>query len=34
MEKLFHIFEITQELVDDLLAKNDEAHFHDFEELI
>jgi AraC family transcriptional activator of pobA len=34
MDKLFHIFEITQELVDKILAKSEEAHFHDFEELI
>ena len=34
MEKLFHIFEITPELVDVLLSKIEDAHFHDFEELI
>jgi AraC-like DNA-binding protein len=34
MEKLFHIIEITQEVVDDLLTKIEDAHFHDFEELI
>jgi len=34
MEKQFHIFEITEELAEVLIAKSEEAHFHDFEELI
>ena len=34
MDKLFHIFEITQELVEDLLTRTEGPHFHDFEELI
>jgi AraC-like DNA-binding protein len=34
MEKLFHIFEITEEFVDDLLSRTYDAHYHDFEELI
>jgi len=34
MDKLFHIFEITKELVESLKAKSEDAHFHDFEELI
>jgi len=34
MEKLFHIFEITKEFVEDLLSRTYDAHFHDFEELI
>lgn len=34
MGKLFHIFEITQEFVDDLLSRTYDAHYHDFEELI
>src|ERR1035437_3572320 len=34
MDKLFHIFEITKELVENLRVKSEDAHFHDFEELI
>jgi AraC-like DNA-binding protein len=34
MDKPFHIFEITPELVDKILTKIEDAHFHDFEELI
>lgn len=34
MDKQFHIFEITQEVVEVLRAKSEEAHFHDFEEII
>ena len=34
MDKLFHIFEITKEVVDMLRSKSEEAHFHDFEEII
>lgn len=34
MKKLFRIFEITQELVDDITKRTYDAHFHDFEELI
>ncbi|MDR3651343.1 MAG: AraC family transcriptional regulator [Paludibacter sp.] len=34
MEKLFHIFEITAEVVEILRAKQEDVHFHDFEELI
>ncbi|HEY3390998.1 MAG TPA: hypothetical protein VGK38_15570, partial [Prolixibacteraceae bacterium] len=34
MEKLFRIFEITGELVEDLISRTIESHFHDFEELI
>jgi len=34
MEKPFHIFEITDELIEEFLSRTQEAHFHDFEELI
>jgi AraC family transcriptional activator of pobA len=34
MDKPFHIFEITKELVEVLRTKQEDAHFHDFEELI
>ncbi|MDD4971770.1 MAG: AraC family transcriptional regulator [Paludibacter sp.] len=34
MDKLFHMFEVTGELVKDLMSKPDNIHFHDFEELI
>lgn len=34
MDKLFHMFEVTRELVNDLMSKPDDVHFHDFEELI
>jgi len=34
MKKLFRIFKITDELVDDILKRTYDLHFHDFEELI
>lgn len=34
MDKLFHMFEITGELVRDIMSKPDDVHFHDYEELI
>ena len=34
MKKLFRIFEITRELVDDIVTRTYEPHLHDFEELI
>ncbi len=34
MEKMFHIFEITSEVVEVLRAKQEGAHFHDFEEIV
>ncbi len=34
MDNQFHISEITQEYVDELLSKANDAHYHDFEELI
>lgn len=34
MKKLFRIFEITEELVEDLRSRTYDAHFHNFEELI
>ncbi|MDP4239573.1 MAG: AraC family transcriptional regulator [Bacteroidota bacterium] len=34
MEKPFVIFKITKEFVDNIRAKQEGAHFHDFEELI
>ncbi|MDR3706458.1 MAG: AraC family transcriptional regulator [Paludibacteraceae bacterium] len=34
MDKLFHIFELTEDLVKDIRARDYEAHLHDFEELI
>jgi len=34
MKKLFRIFELTKDLVDDIRTKTYDAHFHDFEELI
>ncbi|MEI8086698.1 MAG: AraC family transcriptional regulator [Paludibacter sp.] len=34
MDKQFHIFEITKEVVEALMTKSENAHFHDFEELI
>jgi AraC family transcriptional regulator, transcriptional activator of pobA len=34
MDKQFRIFELTKELVDDIVSKTIEPHFHDFEELI
>lgn len=34
MKKLFRIFEISKDLVEDILSKTYEAHLHDFEEII
>ena len=34
MDKPFHIFELTKELVDDIISRTYDSHFHDFEELI
>jgi len=34
MDKLFRIFEITEQLVEDLVSRTIDSHFHDFEELI
>jgi len=34
MDKPFHIFKITKQIVENLRAKREDAHFHDFEELI
>ncbi len=34
MDKLFRIFELTKDLVDDIRTRTYDAHFHDFEELI
>lgn len=34
MDKQFHIFEITEELVKTIQAKAEGPHYHDFEELI
>jgi AraC family transcriptional regulator, transcriptional activator of pobA len=34
MDKQFHIFEITKELVEDIVSRSYDVHFHDFEELI
>jgi hypothetical protein len=34
MNKLFRIFELTKDLVDDIRTRTYDAHFHDFEELI
>ena len=34
IEKPFHIFELTRELVKDIRSRTYEAHLHDFEELI
>lgn len=34
MKKLFRILQITEELVDDILDRTYDLHFHDFEELI
>jgi len=34
MEKLFRIFKLTKDLVDDIRTRTYDAHFHDFEELI
>jgi len=34
MKNLFRIFEITEKLVEDLVSRTIESHFHDFEELI
>jgi AraC family transcriptional regulator, transcriptional activator of pobA len=34
MEKQFHIFEITEELVKTIQSRSEGSHYHDFEELI
>ena len=34
MDKPFHIFELTKELIDDIRSRSYDSHFHDFEELI
>ena len=34
MDKPFRIFELTKELVEDIISRTYEPHFHDFEELI
>ena len=34
MDKPFHIFELTRELVEDIRSRTYDSHFHDFEELI
>lgn len=34
MDKPFHLFELTKELIDDYRTRDYDAHFHDFEELI
>jgi len=34
MDTQFHIFEITKEVVESIIAKPYDAHFHNFEELI
>ena len=34
MKKLFRIFELTKDLVDDIRTRTYDAHFHDFEEMI
>lgn len=34
MDNLFHIFELTKELIDDIRTRQPVAHFHDFEEII
>ncbi len=34
MDKPFHIFELTKELVEDIISRTYDSHFHDFEELI
>ena len=34
MEKLFRIFEITEQLAQDLVSRTIDSHFHDFEDLI
>jgi len=34
MQKLFRILKVTDELVDDILKRTYDLHFHDFEELI
>jgi AraC family transcriptional regulator, transcriptional activator of pobA len=34
MDKLFRIFELTKDLVDEIRTRTYDAHFHDFEELI
>jgi AraC-like DNA-binding protein len=34
MDKQFHIFEITEDVVKILQSKSEDVHFHDFEEII
>ena len=34
MDKPFHIFEMTRELIEDIRLRTYDSHFHDFEELI
>jgi len=34
MDKPFHIFKITKEIVEILRAKREDAHYHDFEEIV
>jgi AraC-like DNA-binding protein len=34
MDKPFRIFELTKELVEDIISRTYDSHFHDFEELI
>src|ERR1035437_2894525 len=34
MDSQFHLFEITQDLVEEIMSRPYEAHLHDFEELI
>lgn len=34
MDKLFRIFEITEQLAEDIASRTIELHFHDFEEVI
>jgi len=34
MNKPFHIFKITKEIVEILRAKREDAHYHDFEEIV
>ncbi len=34
VENPFHIFELTKEVIDEILSRTYDSHFHDFEELI
>jgi len=34
MDKPFHIFKITKEVVENLREKREDAHYHDFEEIV